>query len=86
MTISVDEGVKQKIIAEGKDYRVCTSCTGPALVPITVKAPKESDIRIQVGNNTLYVSRVQAGYINKITTDMFYSDQEIDSCPVFYYR
>jgi hypothetical protein len=86
MAIVVDEAVKQKITAEGKDYRVCTSCTGPALVPISVKAPKESDIRVQIGDNILYISRVQAGYINRITEDMFYSDREIDSCPVFYYR
>ncbi|MCL2032330.1 MAG: hypothetical protein FWG96_03560 [Methanomassiliicoccaceae archaeon] len=71
-------------MSERRDYRICTSCTGPALVPTTVKMPKESDIRIPVGNNTLYVSRVQARYINRITIDMLYNRDDIGSCSVFY--
>jgi hypothetical protein len=86
MEISVDEDVMKLIISEGRDYRVCTACTGPALVPTTVKSPKESDIKIPVGKNFLYVSRVQARYINKVTFDMVYNREEIETCPVFYYR
>lgn len=84
MEIIVDDDVKRLIMSEGRDYRICTSCTGPALVPTTVKVPKESDIVIPVGDNTLYISRVQARYINRVTYDMIYNREEMDTCPVFY--
>lgn len=84
--ITVDEDVRSMIIAEGRDYRVCTACMGPALVPTTVKGPKESDIRIPVGNNFLYISRIQARYITNVSMDMIYDDEDIDSCPAFYSR
>jgi len=83
MEISVDDDVKELIMSKGRDYRVCTSCTGPALVPTTVKGPKGSDIKIPVGNNILYVSIVQARYIRRVTLDMIYNSDEIDSCSVF---
>jgi len=83
MEIPVEDDVKKLIISEGRDYRVCTSCTGPALVPTTVKRPKESDIKIPIGKNTLYVSLVQARYIRKVTFEMIYNSDEIDSCYVF---
>jgi len=86
MEIIVDDDVKKMIMSEGRDYRICTACMGPALVPITVQRPKDSDIKIKIGNNTLYVSSVQARYINEITMDMKYDQDEIDSCPVFYHR
>lgn len=86
MEISVDEDVKRLIMSEGRDYRVCTACMGPALVPVTVKSPKESDIKIRIGDNILYISQVQARYIDRVTSDMFYDRDEIASCPVFYNR
>ncbi len=82
----MDDDVKKLIMSEGRDYRICTSCTGPALVPITMKVPKESDIRIPVGNNTLYISRVQARYIDRVTMDMIYNRDDLESCSVFNYR
>ncbi len=86
MDITVDDAVIDMIKAEDKDYRVCTACMGPALVPTTVKAPKDSDIKIPVGDHTLYISRVQAMYIDRVTIDMVYDDEDIDSCPAFYVR
>ena len=83
MEITVDDDVRKLIMSEGRDYRVCTSCTGPALVPTTVKIPKESDIRIPIGKNTLFISRVQARYISKVTVDMVYNRDDIGSCSVF---
>ena len=59
---------------------------GPALVPVTVKAPKSTDIQIPVGDRTLYISRVQARYIDRVSMDMIYDEDEIDSCPAFYTR
>lgn len=84
MPIEVDEDVKKKILAEGRDYRVCTACTGPALVPITVKPPKTNDIKIQIGKNILYISAVQARYINRVTIDMVYDREDVAYCPAFY--
>lgn len=79
--ISVDEDVKQMILDTKQDFRVCTACRGPALVPITVKPSKESDIRIKVGDYTLYVSAVQAMYINRVSMEMLYNDNDVFSCP-----
>ena len=84
--IAVNEDVVKMIEEAGCDYRVCTACIGPALVPVTVKPPKDSDIRIPVGKQTLFISRLQAQYINRVTMDMLYEDGEIDSCPAFYDR
>ena len=82
----MDDAVIDLIKKEQRDYRVCTACMGPALVPTTVKGPKDSDIRIPVGENTLYISRVQAMYIDRVSIDMVYDKDDIDSCPAFYYR
>ncbi len=82
----MDDAVIDLIKKEQRDYRVCTACMGPALVPTTVKGPKDSDIRIPVGENTLYISRVQAMYIDRVSIDMVYDKEDIDSCPAFYYR
>ncbi|MCQ2085436.1 MAG: hypothetical protein MJZ21_04745 [archaeon] len=84
MQIEVDEDVKQMVLNEKHDYRICTACMGPALVSTEVKVPKESDIKIPVGEYTIYVSRVQAPYVDRITMDMLYDEAEIDSCPAFY--
>lgn len=79
--ITVDEDVKNLIIKAKQDYRVCTACRGPALVPITVKKPKDTDLRIPVGKQTLFISIVQSMYINRVSMDMLYSDKDIFSCP-----
>lgn len=86
MEIPIDDDVKQYIMSQGCDFRICTACMGPALVPVTVKAPKSTDIQIPVGDRTLYISRVQARYINRVSMDMIYDEDEIDSCPAFYTR
>ncbi len=84
MQIEVDEDVKQMVLEAHHDYRVCTACLGPALVSTDVKSPKDSDIKIPVGDYTIYVSKVQAPYIRRISMDMLYDEYEIDSCPAFY--
>lgn len=86
MEIPIDDDVKQYIMSQGCDFRICTACMGPALVPVTVKAPKSTDIQIPVGGRTLYISRVQARYIDRVSMDMIYDEDEIDSCPAFYTR
>jgi hypothetical protein len=82
MQITVDDAVRELIIKEGQDYRVCTACSGPVLVPITMKPPKGSDIVIPIGDNHLYVSVVQASYLRRITIDMTYDPDRMFSCEV----
>ena len=50
MEIQIDEDVKNYIASQGCDFRICTACMGPALVPVSVKGPKETDLRIPVGD------------------------------------
>ncbi|MGD0056291.1 MAG: hypothetical protein ABSB83_00340 [Methanomassiliicoccales archaeon] len=69
--IKVDREVIDFMMKDGKDYRVSTSCYGPVILPIEMKAPKDTDIRIPVGKSTLYVSIVQAKYIDRVTKSMF---------------
>ncbi len=86
MEIPIDDDVRQYINSQGCDFRICTACMGPALVPVSVKPPKSTDIQIPVGGQTLYISRVQARYIDRVSMDMLYDEDEIDSCPAFYTR
>ena len=84
MAITVSEDVKKHILASKHDFRICTACRGPALVSTDVKPMKESDLRIPVGDYTLYISCVQAPYLSEITMDLLYTEDDIDSCPAFY--
>lgn len=81
--IKVDADVMELIETSGQDYRICTACMGPALVPIHVKRPKNIDIKIPIGDNTLYVSKVQARYLSRISLDMLYETEDVDSCSAF---
>jgi len=82
MEIIVDDAVKEYIISEGIDYRLCTTCSGPALVPTLIKPPKRSDIMMPVGEGfTLFISAVQASYVSHITMDLVYGPEKIFSCP-----
>ena len=80
--ITVDQEVIDFILRNKKDYRVSTSCSGPVIVPITVKPPKETDLKVKVGQNTLYISRVQARYIDRVTPDML-DESRMESCSLF---
>jgi hypothetical protein len=52
------------------DFRICTSCGGPILLPTRVKPPKKSDLLVQAGNHTVYISIHQARYLRAIGMDM----------------
>ncbi|MCL1904716.1 MAG: hypothetical protein FWG19_01150 [Methanomassiliicoccaceae archaeon] len=80
MELIVDEEVKEFILAEGTDYRLSTTCSGPALVPTLIKPAKESDMKIPVGDYTLYISKVQLSFVSRITIDMVYDPEKIFSC------
>jgi len=80
--IEVDQAVIDYINKNKRDYRVSTSCGGPVIVPIEVKPPKETDLKVKVGSNILYISRVQARYIVRVTMDML-DAARYESCPAF---
>lgn len=80
--ITVDQEVVDFILRNERDYRVSTSCSGPVIVPTTVKPPKETDLKVKVGQNTLYISRVQARYIDRVTPDML-DESRMESCSLF---
>ena len=79
--ITIDPGVVAYIQKRGCDFRVCTSCGGPVLLPVNIKPPKKSDLLVKVADHTLFVSVHQAPYLDTIGTDMipFYDDPE-DFC------
>jgi len=81
--IRVDREVIDYIERNGRDYRVSTSCYGPVILPIEMKAPKETDLRIRVGKHTLYVSIVQAKYIDRVTKSMLYDSVYHKKCSLF---
>ena len=80
--ITVDQEVIDFILRNKRDYRVSTSCSGPVIVPTTVKSPKETDLKVKVGQNTLYISRVQARYIDRVTPDML-DESKLEGCSLF---
>lgn len=68
--ILVTPEVVKYILEQKRDYRVCTSCGGPILLPVAIKKPKPSDIKVQVGEHVLYISATQARYIDTIDDTM----------------
>ena len=61
------------------DFRICTSCGGPILLPTRVKPPKKTDLLLKAGNHTVYVSIHQARFLHTIHLDMipFFDDNDI---------
>nr|WP_292366399.1 MULTISPECIES: hypothetical protein [unclassified Methanoculleus] len=76
-SIYVTEDVRSYILQRKRDFRVSTSCSGPILLPASVKPPKITDLQIPVGDYTVYISKYQARYIDSIHRGMipiFYED------------
>ncbi len=67
---SIDEKVRAYIRKSGQDFRLSTSSDGPVLLPLGESSPKPSDMKILIGSNILYVSKLQAKYIKKIDWPM----------------
>lgn len=78
--IDVAPEVIEYIKRSGKDFRVSTDCSGPVILPTELKPPKDSDLQVQVGENTLFISRVQARYIDRVTMDMLYDPSRRLNC------
>jgi hypothetical protein len=70
--IEVEEAVAAYIKDQGKDFRVTTTCSGALILPISISPPKETDISICIGENTLYVSIYQARWLKRIDRRMLY--------------
>jgi len=81
--IPVEQGVVDFITQNKQDYRICTSCSGPVMLPVALKSPKSTDIVIEIGNNKLYISRVQARYLRRVTSDMIYDPEVGMSCSAY---
>lgn len=77
--IQIDDEVKEYIRKQKKDFRVCTSCSGASLVPAEWSAPKETDLKMKIGNRTIYISAVQARWLRRIDMKML----DIGSCSLF---
>lgn len=75
--IQVDQEVIDFIRRKRRDYRLSTTCYGPVILPIEVKPPKDTDLKIAIGKNTLYISAVQAKYVSRVTMSMLYEVDEI---------
>jgi hypothetical protein len=58
------------------DFRICTSCGGPILLPIRIKPPKKTDLLLRAGNHMIYVSVHQSRFLHNIRMDMvpFFDD------------
>jgi len=67
---TVSDEVRTYILERGCDVRVCTSCGGPILLPVSVKRPKPTDFQVKIGPRTLYISRYQASFATVIDGSM----------------
>jgi hypothetical protein len=81
--IVVDREVIEYIKKSGKDFRVSTDCSGPVILPTELKPPKDTDLLVEVGENTLFISRVQARYIDRVTMDMLYDPSRRLNCVLY---
>lgn len=76
--IYVTEDVRSYVLQRKRDFRVSTSCSGPILLPVSVKPPKATDLQVPIGGDyTVYISKYQARYIDSIHRGMipiFYED------------
>lgn len=74
-SIIVDEEIKELIKKENRDFRVCTSCSGPLLIPTDIVPSKPSDLEVEIGDNSLFISFNQAIYtrrFHKSLLDQYY--------------
>ena len=83
--VTREDDVEELIKKDGRDLRLCTTCGGPMIVPVELKRPKESDIKVKIGNNTLYISKVQARYLRRIDKPMleYYTVEEVQPVDMF---
>ena len=61
------------------DFRICTSCGGPILLPTRIKPPKKTDLLLKAGNHMIYISFHQARFLHSIRMEMipFFDDDDL---------
>lgn len=69
-SITVSPELKEYIQKKQKDYRVNTTCAGPLILPLEMKDNKPTDIVINVGDQKLYISAVQARFVKHVDLSM----------------
>jgi hypothetical protein len=77
--IAIGPDVIEYINKRDCDFRICTSCGGPILLPVRVKPPKKTDLLLRAGNHMIYVSVHQARFLHNIRMDMipFFEDEDV---------
>ena len=77
--ITIRQEVIDYIDKRNCDFRICTSCGGPILLPTRIKPPKRSDLLLRAGDHTIYVSVHQARFLDTIHMDMipFFDDNDL---------
>ncbi len=73
--VKIDKNVEEYLKKQKTDYRVCTSCSGASLVPVSWSPPKKTDIVVNMGKNKLYISACQATITKKINKCMLDTSQ-----------
>jgi hypothetical protein len=68
--VIVTEEVKAFIKKRKADFRVCTSCGGPILLPVSIKPPKSTDTEIYIGDRIIYISIYQVRFLDRIDMSM----------------
>lgn len=77
--VLIQTEVLDYIQKRGCDFRICTSCGGPILLPVRMKPPKPTDLQIKAGEHTIFVSIHQARYLHAIHMGMvpiFFDEDE----------
>ena len=61
------------------DFRICTSCGGPILLPTRIKPPKKTDLLLRAGNHMIYISVHQVRFLHSIQMEMipFFDDDDL---------
>jgi hypothetical protein len=66
----VTDDVIAYVNERNSDFRICTSCGGPVLLPVSIKPPKPTDIEVPAGDRRIFVSIYQARYLTTIHRGM----------------
>jgi hypothetical protein len=76
--VTIAPDVIEYIARRDCDFRICTSCGGPILLPVRIKPPKKTDLLLYAGNRIIYISIHQARYLHSIRMDMvpFFEDPD----------
>jgi len=76
--VLIQTDVLDYIKKRGCDFRICTSCGGPILLPVQMKSPKPTDLQIRAGEYMIFVSIHQARYLHSIHMGMVPFFFEVD--------